>query len=229
MTLEPVRRPALSDEVIDRIRARIASGEWPVGTRIPPEPELMRQLGVARGTLREAVRALAHTGLLEVRRGDGTYVHATSELSGAVSRLYGGSGLGQLLEVREALDAQAARLAAVRADDAALDALAACLERRAAAWRAGDFEAWVAADWDFHAGVADASGNPLLAELYRDLAGPLRSAMVGTWSTPGFQGADPVGHETLLAALRERDPVEAGRQAGANVADTREWDARGRA
>ncbi|GAA3050726.1 FadR/GntR family transcriptional regulator [Streptomyces olivoverticillatus] len=226
MTLEPVRRPALSAEVIDRIRARIASGEWPVGTRIPPEPELMRQLQVARGTVREAVRALAHTGLLEVRRGDGTYVRATSELSGAVARLYGDSGLGQLLEVREALDAQAARLAAVRVGDAELGELAAALERRAAAWHAGDFEAWVAADWDFHAGVATASGNPLLAELYRNLAEPLRSAMTESWATPGFQGADPVGHETLLAALRSRDADGAARQAGANVADTRAWDER---
>ncbi|MFD8994651.1 FadR/GntR family transcriptional regulator [Streptomyces abikoensis] len=222
--LEPVRRPALSDEVIERIRARIASGDWPVGSRIPPEPELMRRLQVARGTVREAVRALAHTGLLEVRRGDGTYVKAKSELSGAVTRLYGGSDLGQLLEVREGLDAQAARLAAARADDTALDALADALRRRAAAWEAGDFDAWVTADWDFHAGVADASGNALLAELYRNLAGPLRTAMAEAWSTSGFQGADPVGHETLLAALRERDPAEAGRQAAANVSDTRAWD-----
>ncbi len=98
------------------------------------------------------------------------------------------------------------------------------LERRAAAWRAGDFDAWVEADWDFHAGVADASGNQLLAELYRNLAAPLRTAMAGAWATPGFQGADPVGHETLLAALRDRDPGEAGRQAAANVSDTRAWD-----
>ncbi|GAA2707033.1 MULTISPECIES: FadR/GntR family transcriptional regulator [Streptomyces] len=222
--LEPVRRPALSDEVIHRIRARIASGDWPVGTRIPPEPELMRQLQVARGTVREAVRALAHTGLLEVRRGDGTYVRAKSELSGAVARLYGDSDLGQLLEVREGLDAQAARLAAVRADESALDTLHHTLERRAAAWHAGDFEAWVEADWAFHCGVADASGNPLLAELYRNLAGPLRTAMAGAWATPGFQGADPVGHETLLTALRAGDAAEAGRQAAANVSDTRAWD-----
>ncbi|MFF4410103.1 FadR/GntR family transcriptional regulator [Streptomyces sp. NPDC001262] len=226
MTLEPVRRPALSAEVIEALRARIASGEWPVGSRIPPEPELMRQLQVARGTVREAVRALAHAGLLEVRRGDGTYVRATSELSGAVSRLYGHSGLGQLLEVREALDTQAARLAAVRAEDATLDELALALQRRGDAWRAGDFEGWIAADWAFHSGVAEAAGNPLLSELYCNLAEPLHAAMADTWSTPGFEGADPVGHESLLAALRDRDPDGAAEQAGANVADTRAWDTR---
>ncbi|MFE7122214.1 FadR/GntR family transcriptional regulator, partial [Streptomyces sp. NPDC057654] len=124
MSLDPVRRPSLSSEVITRLRHRITSGEWPVGARVPTEPELMEQLEVARGTLREAIRALAHAGLLEVRQGDGTYVRATNELSGAVRRLYGDSGQEHLLEVRQALDVQAARLAAARADDAALDALA---------------------------------------------------------------------------------------------------------
>ncbi|MEV4435497.1 FadR/GntR family transcriptional regulator [Streptomyces sp. NPDC049585] len=211
--LRPVRRPALSDEVIHRIRARIASGDWPVGTRIPPEPELMRRLQVARGTVREAVRALTHTGLLEVRRGNGTYVRATSELSGAVARLCGDGDLGHLREVREGLHVQAARLAAVRADGPTLDALHDALEQRAAAWHARDFEAWCEADRAFHCGIADASGNPLLAELHRNLTGPLRTAATGAWATPGFQGADPAGHETLLAALRAGDPAEAGRRA----------------
>lgn len=152
MSLESVRRPALSAEVIARLRERITSGDWPVGSRIPPEPELMTRLQVARGTLREAIRALAHAGLLDVRQGDGTYVRAVSELSGAVERLYGDSGLGHVLEVRQALDLQAARLAAVRAEEADLDALDEALRLRRAAWDARDFDAWIAADWDFHRG-----------------------------------------------------------------------------
>ncbi|MEV0262171.1 FCD domain-containing protein [Streptomyces sp. NPDC050617] len=227
MSLDPVRRPSLSSEVIARLRHRIASGEWPVGARVPTEPELMEQLEVARGTLREAVRALAHAGLLEVRQGDGTYVRATNELSGAVKRLYGDSGQEHLLEVRQALDVQAARLAAVRADDAALDALADALTRRAAAWDANDFEQWVAADWDFHAGVAEATGNPLLNELYRNLAAPLRASMAAFWDSPGFAGAAPAGHEDLLAALRAHDPAEAARQAGANITETLAWHTNG--
>ncbi|MEV0277189.1 FCD domain-containing protein [Streptomyces sp. NPDC050610] len=223
MSLEPVRRPSLSAEVIGRLRHRIASGDWPVGARIPTESELMEQLQVARGTLREAVRALAHAGLLDVRQGDGTYVRATSELSGAVKRLYGDSGQEHLLEVRQALDVQAARLAAARADDAALDALADILARRAAAWDARDFETWVAADWDFHAGVADAAGNPLLSELYRNLAAPLRASMAAFWDSPGFAGAAPAGHEDLLAALRAHDPSKAASQAGANITETLAW------
>ncbi|MBX9396167.1 FadR family transcriptional regulator [Streptomyces sp. TRM72054] len=223
MSLDPVRRPTLSAEVLGTLRRQITDGVWPVGTRIPPEPELMRQLGVARGTVREAVRALAHAGLLEVRQGDGTYVRAASELSGAVQRLYNDRASAELLDVRDALEGKAARLAATHATNEDLDALAAALERRAAAWASRDFDGWASADWEFHTRVADASGNTLLAVLYRNLTEPLRASMSGFWERPGFNGADPAGHEDLLAALHGKDPAEAARQADANINATAEW------
>ncbi|EWM16430.1 GntR-family transcriptional regulator, partial [Kutzneria sp. 744] len=97
--LATTRRTGLVDQVIEQMRKAISSGEWPVGQRIPAEPELVSALGVGRNTVREAVRALAHAGLLEVRQGDGTFVRATSELSGAVRRLVGDE-LREVLEVR---------------------------------------------------------------------------------------------------------------------------------
>jgi DNA-binding FadR family transcriptional regulator len=65
----PQRTP-LVDQVITQLRGQIASGEWPVGSKIPTEPELVEQLGVARNTVREAVRALAHAVLLDIRQGN---------------------------------------------------------------------------------------------------------------------------------------------------------------
>lgn len=223
MSLEPVGRPTLSAEVIAQLRGKIAAGEWPLGSRIPPEPELMQQLRVARGTLREAIRALAHGGLLEVRRGDGTFVRATSELSAAIQRQYEDHAADDLLEVRGALDLQAARLAAARATDAELEALDAILLRRATAWSARDRDGWIAADWDFHLNVAAAAHNPLLVDLYRNLADPLRTVMNTDWDVPGFDGGASGGHEALVRALRDHDPVAAAREAGENVAATQDW------
>ena len=89
MNLSPVSRgTTLSDRVIARLRQQITSGAWPVGSRIPTEPELVAQLGVARNTVREAVRALAHNGLLDIRQGSGTWVVATSELAGVMQRRF---------------------------------------------------------------------------------------------------------------------------------------------
>lgn len=79
----PARTSSL---VVDRMSQLIRDGQWPMGTRIPSEPELVELFGVGRNTIREAVRALEHAGLLAPRRGDGTYVCGRNPLAGAISR-----------------------------------------------------------------------------------------------------------------------------------------------
>ncbi len=131
MTLTASNRPALADEITDKLRRMIHSGEWPLQQKIPAEPELMATLGVSRGTLREAIKALAHGGMLEVRRGDGTYVRATSEISGAAQRMYQDHTQEHILEVRVGLDTQAARLAARNAKPDDITAMKALLDHAA--------------------------------------------------------------------------------------------------
>ncbi|WP_067546350.1 FadR/GntR family transcriptional regulator [Nocardia crassostreae] len=208
--------------MIERLREQIVSGVWPVGSRIPPEKDLMGQLQVARGTLREAIRGLAHAGLLEVRQGDGTYVRATGELSGALRKIYSDKAFEHLIEVREALDLQAARMAAQRATEQDLASLDESLRRRAIAWRERNRDEWIEADWEFHTRVV-AAHNPVLAELYRNFAEPLREAIEKFWDEPHYDGGAPQGHEDLLTALRRRDPAEAARQAAENLTDSLEW------
>src|SRR5215468_7597999 len=86
MPLRSTERTALVPQVIEQLQAQITSGEWAVGSRIPPEPDLAAALGVGRNTLREAVLALVHAGLLERRQGSGTFVVGARELAGAVGR-----------------------------------------------------------------------------------------------------------------------------------------------
>ncbi|MDA3649701.1 FadR family transcriptional regulator [Saccharopolyspora indica] len=221
MALTSNRRSVLVDDVIEQLRAEITSGRWPVGQRIPPEPELLEQLGIARGTLREATRALSHAGLLQARQGDGTYVRATSELSGALQRL--DSEMSDVLEVRQALDAQAARLAATRITPEELAHLGELLEQRATAWENRDRDAWVQADYAFHQRVAAGSGNALMDNLYTALGPALRRSMTAHWDAPGFDGADHRGHEELLDALRAGDAAQAARSATANIDATEQW------
>ncbi|MEE1841814.1 FCD domain-containing protein [Streptomyces sp. NPDC007076] len=221
MALPSVRRSVLVDDVIQRLRDEITSGRWPVGARIPTETALIAELGIARGTLREATRALIHAGLLQARQGDGTYVRATSELSGAIQRL--DSELGEVLEVRQGLDAQAAGLAAARITPEALDRLDELLTRRATAWQQRDRDAWILADHAFHQAVATGAGNSLLSDLYAALGPALRRSMAAHWDDHGFDGADPRGHEDLLDALRAGDAVRAARSATSNIDATGDW------
>src|SRR3546814_9226587 len=69
------------------MRSQINAGEWTPGMRIPTESQLSNSLGVGRNTVREAVRALVHTGVLEVRQGAGTFVLSSRDPSGLLQRL----------------------------------------------------------------------------------------------------------------------------------------------
>src|SRR4051812_11220903 len=84
--IRTARRTGLIDQVIEQLRTQITSGRWAVGARTPTESELAQLTATSRNTVREAVQSLVHAGLLERRQGSGTYVLASSEMAGAVSR-----------------------------------------------------------------------------------------------------------------------------------------------
>jgi DNA-binding FadR family transcriptional regulator len=173
------------------------------------DPALSQSLGVGRNTVREAVRALTHAGLLECRQGDGTYVRATSELSGAVRRRLATAELIEILEVRRGLEVEAARLAAVRRTEADIAAIGAALERRDAARAAGDHGEFVEADLEFHTAVVEATHNRVLTDFYRDFSSALR-ASIGTAGILLPNGDVP--HRPIAAAIEARD-AEAAAQA----------------
>jgi DNA-binding FadR family transcriptional regulator len=211
----PQRTP-LVDQVIAQLRGQITSGEWPVGSRIPTEPELVELLGVARNTIREAVRALAHSGLLDIRQGAGTFVRTTSELAAVMRRRYGDSSQRDLRELRRALEVEASRLAARRRTPADLEALDAALSRREAAWESREVDAFIEADSAFHHAVVTASGNTALADLFADLGEVVRDVLradIGVELLP----EEYVDHGRLVAAIRDQDAERAAIEAGAHL------------
>jgi DNA-binding FadR family transcriptional regulator len=205
MPLAPATPASLVDQAIEGMRALLESGEWAVGTRIPPEPQLASALGVSRNTVREAVRALAHLGVLQVRRGDGTYVAAATEMQALMRRQVDRVQIEHLLEVRHAIEVRAASLAAERRTDADLAVLDEVMDRRRIALATGDGERFVAADVDFHVAVVAAAHNPLLVELYDGLVDTLRASI----DPPAGDGDLEAEHLAVLQAIRDGDPAAA--------------------
>ncbi len=212
MPLATTRRAGLVDQVIEQMRSAITSGEWPVGQRIPPEPELVTALGVGRNTVREAVRALSHAGLLEVRQGDGTFVRATSEISGAVRRMCG-TELKEVLQVRRTLEMEGARLAAKHRTDAELARLTELLRKRDTAMEAEQWDEVIDHDTAFHVLLVRCSHNSLLAELYQGLTEAVKASVAASVDTTQ-PGRDQVSHTGLLHAVRDGDQEKAAIEAG---------------
>ncbi|WP_431843311.1 FadR/GntR family transcriptional regulator [Calidifontibacter indicus] len=204
-----VRRTGLVDQMIAVLRANIADGTWPVGSRIPTEPALVEQFGASRNTIREAVGALVQVGMLQRRQGSGTYVVSDSEVSDVIGARLTAADHRHSLELRLAIDVMAAELAARRRTDDAAAELLAVAERRKAAH--GDQVALAAADLELHRAVVRASGNPLLVSVYDSLAGLLESTI--TENVTDLPGTYDDQHEALVAAIVAGDP-----EAAANAA-----------
>ena len=156
-----------TEAAIAKIREMIASGDLAPGARVPPEADLAALLGASRNTVREAVRALVTAHVLDVRRGDGTYVTSLRPelllegIGAAVELMQEGFSL-ELIGVRRILEPAATAMAADRIDDASLVILDEVLQlMRASVTEAERIEH----DARFHRLVAAASGNETLASM----------------------------------------------------------------
>lgn len=207
MPLTSLRRSPLVELAVSQLREQVTSGQWPVGGRLPAETELAQRLEVGRSTVREAVRALVHAGLLETRQGSGTYVRSLTPGADWEPRLRRAAVLEDY-EVREALEVQAARLAASRRTGADIEALRARLAERDSA-RGADAR-FVEADLAFHRAVVAAAHNPLLAEMFDSFAAVLREALIAIRSDQVVQGPDSdAAHARLAAAIEAGDAAAA--------------------
>ncbi|QXJ24002.1 FadR family transcriptional regulator [Actinomadura graeca] len=213
VALRPVPGGSTVDAVLDQLQAQVSGGAWPVGGRIPAETELAARLGVSRPAVREAIRALSHVGMLEVRRGDGTYVRSSADPRPLLRRVTRATAR-DVFEVQLAYDVQAARLAARRRTDADLARLEELLRARDEATEADEFGA---ADGRFHLGIAEATRNPVLIEAMRFFIGRLQETMRTIRLDHEVPEAGPARHRAVLDAIAAGDPIAAGEAAAAVV------------
>ncbi|MGV9411894.1 FadR/GntR family transcriptional regulator [Nocardia sp. NPDC003693] len=208
--MQPVRRTSLIAQVTEQLRAEIRSGRWPVGSRIPTEPELTELTGTGRNTVREAVQALVHAGMVERRQGSGTYVISTSTLGGALTEYFADAQQRDILELRQALDTTAAALAARRRDAGDIANLQQLLEERRIAWD-DDLETAIEADVQLHRAIVVASHNAVYLEFYDSLL-PVIEAGIRSRSEKAGE-AYHAEHIELVEAVIAGDPERAARAA----------------
>ncbi|WP_345415719.1 FadR/GntR family transcriptional regulator [Actinomycetospora chlora] len=197
------------DQVIDVLTASISSGEWPPGHRLPAVTELAVELDVGRSTVREAVQALAHRGLLEVAQGRGTFVADPG--SGAWTLRLRRSEALDVYEARRGPEIEAARLAALRRTDDDLAAIEAAIADRRAARTCGAIGEWASADLALHRAVVAATQNPVLLRLFDALADGVQDVFHHQSADPGSGVDTAADHDALVDAIARRDPEAAAR------------------
>ena len=216
----------LTEAAIERVRSLIMSGRLVPGQRLPAEAELSAELGVSRSSLREAVRGLVTAGVLDVRRGDGTYVTSlTPPLLltgiGAAVELMGDDSILDLLESRRLIEPGVTALAALRSTPEQQQEMHHHIALMAEATAQKDL---IRHDTDFHAAVARSSHNQVLATLLTGISsGTLRTRV---WR--GIMDADAnhrtvEEHRAILEAIEARDPSRAEAAALLHVVSVESW------
>ncbi len=204
--LTPIRRTALYEEVAERLRAFIADSGLGPGARLQPERELAQRLGVSRTSVRQAITALRVMGLVEVRHGDGIYVHRRAD--DVVPPIHGDILLANpdvplVNEAREALESQAARLAARRRTEADLAQMRLALEQMRLEIDGGGTGA--EGDWLFHRVVVEAAANQVITRILEQFADTVREISRESLCRPGQPPRSLATHELILEAITTGD------------------------
>lgn len=207
----PITLRKAADEVVTVLLDAIHGGVYQPGDRLPRERDLAERLEVSRATLREAIDRLAQAGLLSVKRGNngGAVVLkrvADTALLGDVAS--GPTEVRAILETRRPLEMAAALLACQHATEADFSDLERLVEQLAEVAERDPDEAW-AVDVQFHLRLAEASHNPLLAEMIKEVFRRYRAIRVQYPVGRIELGPAVTNQREALAAIRSRDPIRA--------------------
>jgi GntR family transcriptional repressor for pyruvate dehydrogenase complex len=210
----PVRRR--TEEVVERIAAQIIEGQLPAGARLPTEQAMMTAMGVSRTVVREAIAALRARGLVQTRQGAGAFV---ADNGGPQPYAIDPDGLGSLgsvieiLELRTAVEIEAAAFAAERATPSQLKAIARAAATFSRAIASGDRA--VKEDFDFHFAIAVATQNARFVGFLEFLGG----LIIPRQSIRTFEGKAELQtrylesvekeHRVILDAITARAPKKA--------------------
>jgi GntR family transcriptional regulator, transcriptional repressor for pyruvate dehydrogenase complex len=215
--------PRLSDRVAEALRERIGSGTLNISDQLPSENAMADEFGVSRAVVREAVSRLKSEGLLYARQGKGIFVAPTARIRPLRIAPEAARSLQSVLgivELRRALEAEAAALAAERRTAADLAALRSALKDLDAAVRAGGDG--VEEDVAFHRLIAKISGNPYYLDVLEYIGQFLRGATMVMRANEAtridFARQAKAEHGTVIDAIAAKDPD------GARVAAARHME-----
>jgi GntR family transcriptional repressor for pyruvate dehydrogenase complex len=164
-----LKRGSLSEQIVAVLRARINDGQYPRGGKLPSEHELIEEFSVSRTVIREAIAKLRAAGLVSVRQGVGVFIEALAPLQPfwIDTDLALVNETLAVLELRIAIEVEAAELAATRRTEAQLDALREAMATMNDAITKGEDS--IRADLDFHRVIAEATGNAHFLKLFNYL------------------------------------------------------------
>ncbi|WP_425070618.1 transcriptional regulator NanR [Sagittula sp. S175] len=210
-------RQKLSDQVLERLQERIASGLLAPGDQMPSEREVMEEFGVGRPAVREAMQRLSDAGLITVAQGGRARVNAIAADTAVrsmdtVARLLIAESpeyLEHLKEARIRFEIGMVETAAERAGPEDVAALRELIVAQRARLEAGDAQGFIYADIDFHRQIAEISGNPIYVALSEAMLNWLCAYHTHLLRWTGNEQTTLQEHERIVEAIGSGAPKQA--------------------
>jgi GntR family transcriptional regulator, transcriptional repressor for pyruvate dehydrogenase complex len=206
---KPVRARRTFEEVAGQVRSLLSAGHLQPGDRLPPERLLSQQLGVSRSALREALRGLEMSGVIELKKGKtgGAFITNGNPLvvSGGMTDLLqlGNLSFSDLTEARLWIEAVVVRVACERATEDDVSALEENLRTAEALYKQGKLVEKTLANIEFHDLLARATRNPVLVMMARTMNDVMRAFAERLGSDPSRTVLG--SRRKFMAALKARD------------------------
>ncbi|HEY1945007.1 MAG TPA: transcriptional regulator NanR [Roseiarcus sp.] len=214
MTLisDPIIRRKLSDEVFDRLKSLITSGELQPGDAMPSERDLMERFGVGRPAIREAMQQLSNMGLLTISHGERAKVRQPTaksifqqvDAAAHVMLSTSPASLEHLKQARRFFERGMVREAATKATPAQIATLRQTLEAQRA--NLGNPDAFIGADMHFHTQIAAITGNPLFEAVSEAMLSWLREYHTEMLIWSGKENLTLAEHEEIIKCVAAGDP-----------------------
>ncbi len=208
MPLESIKKQNVGDMVFEQLFSSISSGEWKAGDRIPSENELTKILNVSRVSVRSALQRLSSLGIIETRRGEGSFVcelSATQHLNSMIPVLaLSVTDRRHMFEFRKMVEVESAALAALRATPEQIRRLE---EANRLMAEAREEETAAKMDLEFHRLLAEATQNPIILRVFDILRDFYLQLFHTNISIMGVSGTKQ--HQKIIGAVQARDGAAA--------------------
>jgi len=205
-----VKHIKVSDEIVQQVKTLISQGRLKPGDRLPPERELVKEFGVSRPSLREALNALGAMGFLEVK-GKRTFIKsvASESMQNPLSLLIKADTekIFDLIEVRKAMETWGAFLAAQRATEEDIKQLENIIEEMRKAFEEG--RSWEKQDADFHLGIAQATHNTIQTHMMSTIYDLLRESVAKVFKDRTKVKKLIDQHHRIFSAIKNHSPDKA--------------------
>lgn len=206
---DPIGTETVVNKVIDQITTAILSGQFKAGEKLPSEYELIEELKVSRNSLREAMKILSAMGIVDIRRGDGTYICSqvnTNFFDSIVySLIFESSTDEEIIELRQTLDEATLKLAMKKCTPKDVDALQGYIDKMRYHFNNGDISEAAKLDYQFHLYLSDVCRNQFLARIVKGVYQLFEQSIEKNIRTEELFAKADEHHQSIVNCLKNKE------------------------